>query len=135
MLTAGRLPNAQPKERICNDQHSVLTPASKAILGKMSSTDSGAGSGSGISAGSSRGGEGEVGLREEVARLQENVDKKDSMLSMLTEGLKEVRVLVVLLFLKCICTFTTLTSDAFPPLLLMLQPPGGGEPSHPSGVQ
>jgi hypothetical protein len=31
-----------------------------------------------------------VGLKEEIARLQENVDKKDSMLSMLTEGLKEV---------------------------------------------
>lgn len=30
-------------------------------------------------------------LQEEIARLQENVDKKDSMLSMLTEGLKEVR--------------------------------------------
>lgn len=29
-------------------------------------------------------------LYDEIARLQENIDKKDSMLSMLTEGLKEV---------------------------------------------
>jgi hypothetical protein len=29
-------------------------------------------------------------LQDEIIRLQENVDKKDSMLSMLTEGLKEV---------------------------------------------
>mmetsp|Transcript_24437 Transcript_24437/g.41392 ORF Transcript_24437/g.41392 Transcript_24437/m.41392 type:complete len:503 (+) Transcript_24437:199-1707(+) len=31
-------------------------------------------------------------LHDEIARLQENVDKKDSMLTMLTEGLKEVEV-------------------------------------------
>ena len=36
-------------------------------------------------------------LKEENGRLQENIDKKDNMLSMLTEGLKEVCFLVDLI--------------------------------------
>jgi hypothetical protein len=55
-------------------------------------------------------------LQEEVARLQENVDKKDSMLSMLTEGLKEVSKAIVfaccelrlLCCLVCVINYTTL---------------------------